>query len=84
MNRKKIWTVFLLALTVFVLFGTSGTAQAAKKKKTSLSKAKISLSKTSYVYNGKVRKPGVTVKSGKKKLKKNKDCLLYTSPSPRD
>lgn len=79
MNRKKIWTVFLLALTVFVLFGTSGTAQAAKKKKTSLSKAKISLSKTSYVYNGKVRKPGVTVKSGKKKLKKNKDYTVTYS-----
>lgn len=81
MNRKKVFSIALLMFAVFALFGTSGTAQAAKKKKkTSLSKAKITLSKKSYVYNGKVRKPGVTVKIGKKKLKKNKDyTVTYSS-----
>lgn len=78
MNKKKILTVVLFALAAFALLGTSSTAQAAKKK-TSLSKAKITLSKTSYVYNGKVRKPGVTVKIGKKKLKKNKDYTVTYS-----
>ncbi len=80
MNKKKIFTLVLFALTVFALFGTSSSAQAAKKKKKkSLSKAKITLSKSSYVYNGKVRKPGVTVKLGKKKLKKNKDYTVSYS-----
>lgn len=82
MSKKRILTVVTFLLLVCAVFGTSATAQAAKKtkKKQSLSKAKITLSKTSYVYNGKAKKPTVTVKIGKKKLKKNKDyTVTYSS-----
>ena len=82
MNKKRLLTVVTFLLLACAVFGTSGTAQAVKKtkKKQSLSKAKITLSKTSYVYNGKAKKPTVTVKIGKKKLKKNKDyTVTYSS-----
>lgn len=39
-------------------------------------KAKVSLSKTSYTYSRKKKKPGVTVKIGKSKLTKNKDYTI--------
>lgn len=84
-NTMKKGLLFLVL--VFCLgFGAnqmqSTSAQAAKKtvKKKSLTKAKITLSKKTYTYTGKAKKPSVTVKYGKKKLKKNKDYKVkYTS-----
>ena len=43
----------------------------------SVSKATVKLSKTSYVYNGKARKPSVTVKVKGKTLKRGKDFKVY-------
>ncbi len=40
------------------------------------SKGKVKLSKTSYTYNGKAKKPKVTVKYGKTTLKKGRDYTL--------
>lgn len=40
------------------------------------SKGKVTLSKTSYTYNGKAKKPKVTVKHGETTLKKGKDYTL--------
>jgi hypothetical protein len=42
----------------------------------SIKKATITLSKTSYSYNGKEKRPKVTVKYGSKKLKKGKDYTV--------
>lgn len=68
---KKAWIVgaFVL-LASLALAGSNGEKVMAAKKK-SLSKAKITLSKKSYTYDGKKKKPAVTVKLGKKKVKKN-------------
>ena len=44
--------------------------------KTSLSKATVKLSKTAYVYDGKTKKPAVTVKINSKKLKKGRDYTV--------
>ncbi|MBR1749647.1 MAG: hypothetical protein IJ740_02015 [Ruminococcus sp.] len=44
--------------------------------KTSLSKCKATLSKTSYTYSGKAKKPAVTVKNGKTTLKKGTDYTV--------
>lgn len=76
--RRYVLVVGMFILMALVsVAGTTGAE--AKQKQTSLSKAKITLSKTSYTYNGKARKPAVTVKVGKKKLKKNKDYTVkYT------
>ena len=71
---KRILLVGIMALIVVV--SAAGVAEAKTQKAKSLSKAKITLSKTSYTYNGKAKKPKVTVKLGKKKLKKNKDYTV--------
>lgn len=47
-----------------------------KSKAKYLYKAKVTLSSKSYVYNGKERKPSVTVKYGKTTLKKGKDYTV--------
>ena len=44
--------------------------------KTDISKCKATLSKTKYTYNGKAKKPGVTVKNGKSTLKKGTDYTV--------
>lgn len=44
--------------------------------KTSLTNSKATLSKTSYTYNGKAKKPGVTVKLGSATLANNRDYKL--------
>lgn len=44
-----------------------------KTTKTSIKSAKVSLKKTSYIYNGKKKQPSVTVKVGSRKLKKGTD-----------
>ena len=65
--------------TVTIAKGSTGnksyTANWSKNQsaKTSIKKAKISLKKTSYVYNGKKKQPSVTVKIGSKKLRKGTD-----------
>ncbi|MCI9175802.1 MAG: hypothetical protein HFH49_12830 [Lachnospiraceae bacterium] len=51
--------------------GSIGTGNESAK--TSIKSAKISLKKTSYVYNGKKKQPSVTVKVGSKTLKKGTD-----------
>lgn len=55
-------------------------AKAAETpKKTDISKATVTLSKTSYTYDGKAKKPTVTVKIGSKKLSLNKDYTVSYS-----
>ena len=79
MKCKK--RILLLALLLFstVLIGGMNVQAKKKTKPKSLKKAKITLAKSSYTYNGKAKKPAVTVKLGKKKLKKNKDYTVkYT------
>ena len=72
MKCKK--RILLLALLLFstVLIGGMNVQAKKKTKPKSLKKAKITLAKSSYTYNGKAKKPAVTVKLGKKKLKKNR------------
>lgn len=78
MKCRKGWTAFGIAVLAFMLIlGTAAQADAKAKKK-SLKKAKITLSKTSYTYNGKAQKPKVTVKLGKKKLKKKDYTIKYS------
>ena len=76
MKCKK--RILLLSLLFFstVLIGGMNVQAKKKTKPKSLKKAKITLTKRSYTYNGKARKPAVTVKLGKKKLKKNKDYTV--------
>lgn len=79
MKCKK--RILLLALLLFstVLIGGMNVQAKKKTKPKSLKKAKITLAKSSYTYNGKAKKPAVTVKLGKKKLKKNRDYTVkYT------
>ena len=45
-------------------------------KKPSIAKATVTLSTTKYTYNGKAKKPAVTVKLGKTTLKKNTDYTV--------
>ena len=54
-------------------------ALAKQVKRTSIAKAKVKLSRTKYTYNGKVKTPKVTVKLGKKTLKKGRDYKLTYS-----
>lgn len=69
--------------TVIISKGSTGnksyTANWSKNQsaepgmKTSIKSVKVSLKKTSYVYNGKKKRPSVTVKVGSRKLKKGTD-----------
>lgn len=79
--RKKALLVGTVVLTMATSFAFATSAKA--KKIQSLSKAKITLSKKSYTYNGKAKKPKVTVKIGKKKLKKNKDYTVTYSKNKK-
>lgn len=78
LRKKVICTLFALSA---VALAFSGHEAKAKKtvKKVSLSKAKITLSKKTYTYSGKERKPKLTVKYKKKTLKKNKDYKVTYS-----
>lgn len=79
-KKSVIWMgIFVLATILCV---GNATKSEAKKQK-SLSKAKITLSKTKYTYDGKAKKPKVTVKIGKKKLKKNKDYTVQYSKNKK-
>ncbi len=55
------------------------TAVCTVTVKAPISKASVSLSKTSYVYNGKEIKPGVTVKYGGEKLQQDTDFTVSYS-----
>jgi hypothetical protein len=57
----------------------AATSETTKAKKVSIRKCTISLSKTTYIYNGKEKKPSVTVTYDGKKLKKNKDYSVSYS-----
>ena len=74
MNKKRLLTMIMLVFMVAAALGMTATAEAKKKKQKvlSLSKAEITLSQTAYTYNGKARKPAVTVRLNGKKLKKGK------------
>ena len=76
-RRCVLMVGMFILMTMAAFAGTTGAE--AKTKQTALSKAKVTLSKTSYTYNGKAKKPAVTVKVGKKKLKKNKDYTVKYS-----
>lgn len=83
MKKSDIWYSILLGVGVFVgsfmLNDGADHKVLAAKKENSLSKAKITLSKKTYTYNGKAKKPTVTVKIGKKKLKIKRDYTVkYT------
>ena len=73
--------MLLFVSLFFSIILVSGIDVQAKKKikQKPLSKVKITLSKNSYTYDGKLKKPKVTVKLGKKKLKNKKDYTVkYT------
>ena len=77
MKCKK--RILLLALLLFstVLIGGMNVQAKKKTKPKSLKKAKITLAKSSYTYNGKAKKPAVTVKLGKKKLKNENSIPVF-------
>lgn len=61
----------------------TGTAEATfsivKKKAINITKSKVTLSKSTYYYDGKSKKPSITVKLDGKKLKKNTDYTVSYS-----
>ena len=59
-------------------FSVSAVPDAGNKDPQKI-KPKVVLSKTSYIYNGKVKKPAVTVKYGKKTLSADKYKVTYSS-----
>ena len=54
----------------------SSKEQVTNAAKTSIKDAKVTIKKTSYVYNGKKKQPGVTVKIGSKTLKEGLEYKL--------
>ena len=73
MGERSKWRVGFLLCAMLLLLGVVPVQAAAKKN---LAKANIRLGTTSYTYNGKKRTPKVTVKYGKKTLKKNRDYTV--------
>lgn len=73
MGERSKWRVGFLLCAMLLLLGVVPVQAAAKKN---LAKANIKLGTTSYTYNGKKRTPKVTVKYGKKTLKKNRDYTV--------
>lgn len=57
----------------------SNTVSATKRPSLQDEQCSVKLSKTSYTYNGKARKPGVTVTYNGKKLKNNRDYTVTYS-----
>ena len=78
--KKRVMRVCMILFAVIVSIAATTMAQAKKKtktvKKTSLKKATITLSKKTYTYTGKKKKPTVTVKVGKKTIKKSKNYTV--------
>ncbi len=56
--------------------GDKYTKTIPKLSRKSIKKASVTLKKTTYVYSGRAKKPGVTVKLGKKTLKRGKDYTV--------
>ena len=79
MKCRNGWMAVCVLTLAFVVMMANGLQADAAVKKKSLSKAKITLSKSSYTYDGKAKKPKVTVKLGKKKLKNKKDYTIKYS-----
>lgn len=76
-RMRKCLGVAALFILVILSVAMSGThAQAKKKKISSLSKAVITLSNTTYSYSGKAKKPSVKVMLSGKRLKVNKDIKV--------
>ena len=77
MKCKK--RILLLALLLFstVLIGGMNVQAKKKTKPKSLKKAKITLAKSSYTYNGKAKKPAVT-RSEERRV--GKECRSRWSP----
>ena len=66
---------------VFETAPGSGVYSADDPDRISLSKGKVTLSKTSFAYNGSKRGPTVTVKVNGRKLERGSDYTLITRPS---
>ena len=60
-------------------FGTATATYEIKKETVALTKASIKLSKTSYGYNGKAKKPGVTVKVDGVKVDPSEYTVSYSN-----
>ena len=71
-NYLKVLALFLAVAVFFAMIPVSAQGASAKN----LKKAKITLEYSTTVYNGKAKKPAVTVKYGTKKLKKNRDYTV--------
>lgn len=74
-NNKKAGTASVVITGKGSYTGTA--TKAFKINPKSLSKAKVTLKKTSYTYDGKAKKPAVTVKLAGKKLAKANYTLVY-------
>lgn len=77
MKKNRIISVVLVLTLMFTMLITPSTVSAASK--IHISKAKISLSYTTCIYDGKAKKPAVTVKYGTKKLINGKDYTVAYS-----
>lgn len=74
-TQKKSFTVYAQWISLEEIFGEgSQTSQEIICK--DITKKKITLSGTSYIYNGKVKQPTVVIKDGAKTLKRNTDYKL--------
>lgn len=77
MKKNRIISVMMVLTLMFTMLITPSTVSAASK--IHISKAKISLSYTTCIYDGKAKKPAVTVKYGTKKLINGKDYTVAYS-----
>ena len=79
MNKvKKILSMAMIVMLIMTLMPLSTTTVDAASKK-SISKATVTLSSQSYVYDGKAKNPSVKVKYGSKVLKSGKDYTVKHS-----
>lgn len=78
--RRRYKELEILALLILMTAGivlSGENAEAKKKKKVSLSKAVVTLSRKSYEYTGKERRPSVAVRLQGKRLKENRDYKVF-------
>ncbi len=77
--KRIISLILILSVTALIITPTSNFEVSAASK-TSINKATVKLSSTSYSYNGKAKTPSVIVSLKSKTLKKNKDyTVTYSS-----
>ncbi|MDO4394251.1 MAG: hypothetical protein Q4C80_07565 [Bacillota bacterium] len=74
MKKNRIISFMLVLTLMFTMLITPSTVSAASK--IHISKAKITLSYTTCIYDGKAKKPAVTVKYKNKTLRKGKDYTV--------